>query len=65
MLYVTKWTIGSNVCDQSNQDILECFSCANTASASKHCTNDTSELYSNWLQKSFEKSDSGKKNDTR
>ena len=61
MTFVTKWTNGSNVCGK-NPDKLECFSCANTAASSKHCTNDTSELYSNWLEK---KPEEGDKNKTR
>ena len=66
MLFVTKWTVGSKYCDQEDQDQLECFDCANTAgSTSKHCSNDTNELYGNWIQKNLQKSASGTKNDSR
>ena len=66
MVYVTKWTEGSKPCDQENQDQLDCFSCANSAATSKHCSNDTNELYGNWIDKNFETSNSlQKKNDTR
>ena len=59
MIYVTKRTSGSNVCGK-NPDKLECFECANTAASSKHCRNDTSELYSNWLEKKTEDGDINK-----
>ena len=66
LLYVTKWTNGSKLCDQEDQDKLECFSCANTADApTSKCSNDTSELYSNWIETGLSKSNDGKKNDTR